>query len=83
MLCLSPEEGGPCPAGRYCPQATVKPLPCPRGTFSNQTKLVSEVALTQHTQIITLKGCPGFPIKTKMKKWKYSHNSLLDVLKSC
>ncbi|XP_036928145.1 uncharacterized protein LOC119004899 isoform X4 [Acanthopagrus latus] len=35
-------EGGPCPAGHYCPEATVHPLPCPRGTFSNRTTLVSQ-----------------------------------------
>lgn len=45
-LCLSPGEGGPCPAGHYCPQATIHPLPCPRGTFSNLTKLVSQVSFS-------------------------------------
>ncbi|KAM9734328.1 uncharacterized protein ACNS7B_016072 [Menidia menidia] len=35
-------EGGPCPAGHYCPMATTHPLPCPRGTFSNLSKLVSK-----------------------------------------
>ncbi|CAG6003426.1 unnamed protein product, partial [Menidia menidia] len=35
-------EGGPCPAGHYCPMATTHPLPCPRGTFSNLSKLVSQ-----------------------------------------
>ncbi|KAF3692794.1 Sushi, von Willebrand factor type A, EGF and pentraxin domain-containing protein 1 [Channa argus] len=41
---LSPasEEGGPCPAGHYCPRASDHPLPCPRGTFSNLTKLISQ-----------------------------------------
>lgn len=47
ILCLSSGEGGPCPTGHYCPQATADPLPCPQGTFSNLTKLVSKVALTQ------------------------------------
>lgn len=46
LFSVSPGEGGPCPAGHYCPEATVHPLPCPRGTFSNLTKLVSQVALT-------------------------------------
>ncbi|XP_053729819.1 SCO-spondin isoform X1 [Synchiropus splendidus] len=36
------EQGGPCPAGHYCPEATAHPLPCPRGTFSNLTKLASK-----------------------------------------
>ncbi|XP_077422977.1 uncharacterized protein LOC144052618 isoform X3 [Vanacampus margaritifer] len=35
-------EGGPCPVGHYCPQASIHPLPCPRGTFSNLTKLASQ-----------------------------------------
>ena len=30
---------GPCPEGHYCPANTGVPLPCPRGTFSNQTHL--------------------------------------------
>ncbi|KAM4567238.1 uncharacterized protein PAE49_010636 isoform 2-T2 [Odontesthes bonariensis] len=34
--------GGPCPTGHYCPEATVHPLLCPRGTFSNLSKLVSK-----------------------------------------
>lgn len=47
FACFSPGEGGPCPAGYYCPLATVEPLPCPRGTFSNLTKMVSQVTVAQ------------------------------------
>nr|XP_057935999.1 SCO-spondin isoform X4 [Doryrhamphus excisus] len=36
-------EGGPCPVGHFCPPGSVHPLPCPPGTFSNLTKLVSQV----------------------------------------
>ncbi|XP_023817540.1 zonadhesin-like isoform X2 [Oryzias latipes] len=39
---LSPGEGGPCPVGHYCPRATILPVPCPQGTFSNLSKLVSK-----------------------------------------
>ncbi|KAF6736840.1 hypothetical protein FQA47_014055 [Oryzias melastigma] len=39
---LSPGEGGPCPVGHYCPQASILPVPCPQGTFSNLSKLVSK-----------------------------------------
>jgi len=28
--------GGACPKGRYCPEGTGLPLPCPPGTFSNR-----------------------------------------------
>ncbi|KAK5868621.1 hypothetical protein PBY51_009620 [Eleginops maclovinus] len=31
--------GGLCPAGSYCPPASSSPLPCPPGTFSNNTGL--------------------------------------------
>ncbi|XP_033971267.1 zonadhesin-like [Trematomus bernacchii] len=41
-LSRAAEEGGPCPAGHYCPQAAINPLPCPRGTFSDLTKLASQ-----------------------------------------
>ncbi|KAL0973027.1 hypothetical protein UPYG_G00197910 [Umbra pygmaea] len=34
--------GGPCPVGHYCPTGTIHPQPCPVGTFSNLTKLVSQ-----------------------------------------
>ncbi len=54
VLCVSSGEGGPCPTGHYCPQAAVHPLPCPRGTFSNLTKLVSQVTVAQyHTHMST------------------------------
>ncbi|XP_075892173.1 uncharacterized protein LOC142895201 [Nelusetta ayraudi] len=39
---MSGGRGGPCPAGHYCPLASVSPLPCPRATYSNLTKLVSQ-----------------------------------------
>lgn len=45
-FCLPPGRGGPCPAGHYCPPASVSPLPCPRATYSNLTKLVSQVTFT-------------------------------------
>lgn len=45
-FCVLPVEGGPCPAGHYCPGGSIFPLPCPRGTFSNLTKLVSQVNMT-------------------------------------
>nr|XP_043888260.1 neurogenic locus notch homolog protein 4-like [Solea senegalensis] len=32
--------GGLCPAGSYCPLASVTPRPCPPGTFSNSTGLI-------------------------------------------
>ncbi|XP_064159371.1 SCO-spondin [Anguilla rostrata] len=35
-------EGGPCPAGHYCPRGAAEPQPCPEGTFSNLTRLVSK-----------------------------------------
>lgn len=38
-------DGGPCPAGHYCLDGTTDPEPCPVGTFSNRTKLISEVWL--------------------------------------
>ena len=28
-----------CPSGFYCPGVTINPLPCPRGTFSNNEGL--------------------------------------------
>ncbi|KAM6987470.1 uncharacterized protein LKV04_010315 [Tautogolabrus adspersus] len=31
--------GGACPKGRYCPEGTSLPLPCPAGTFSNSLHL--------------------------------------------
>ena len=31
-----------CPAGHYCPLGTDEPIPCPKGTFSNQIGLFSE-----------------------------------------
>jgi len=34
-------NAGPCPAGFYCTEGTDEPEPCPRGTFSNATKLQS------------------------------------------
>ena len=30
---------GPCPTGHYCPSITSVPLKCPRGTYSNVTRL--------------------------------------------
>lgn len=45
FVCLPPGRGGPCPAGHYCPQASVSPLPCARGTFSNLSKAVSQVTV--------------------------------------
>lgn len=33
---------GPCPPGSYCLQQTSSPTPCPRGTYSNTTKLEAE-----------------------------------------
>ena len=35
-------NGGPCPKGFYCPLGTDVPVPCPRGTFSDKTKLQAE-----------------------------------------
>ena len=35
-------NAGPCPQGYYCPVGTDEPIPCPRGTFSNRSKLQSE-----------------------------------------
>ena len=35
-------NGGPCPKGFYCPLGTDSPKPCPRGTFSDKTKLQIE-----------------------------------------
>ncbi|XP_051895656.1 multiple epidermal growth factor-like domains protein 11 [Pristis pectinata] len=35
-------NAGPCPVGHYCPVGTSSPRPCPPGTFSNQSKLVSQ-----------------------------------------
>ena len=32
----------PCPRGSYCPSRSEVPLPCPKGTFSNKTKLEKE-----------------------------------------
>ena len=48
VFCVSSEEGGPCPSGHYCPQAAINPLPCPRGTFSDLTKLASQVTVNQY-----------------------------------
>ncbi|XP_070399343.1 multiple epidermal growth factor-like domains protein 6 [Nothobranchius furzeri] len=33
--------GGLCPPGSYCPEASISPLPCPAGTFSDSTGLGS------------------------------------------
>ena len=33
--------GDLCPAGKYCPRGTFSPIPCPEGTFSNETGLHS------------------------------------------
>ncbi|XP_072885876.1 uncharacterized protein [Hemitrygon akajei] len=35
-------NAGPCPLGYYCPLGTPSPKPCPSGTFSNRSKLVSQ-----------------------------------------
>ncbi|XP_077985305.1 uncharacterized protein LOC144439945 [Glandiceps talaboti] len=37
---------GVCPGGYYCPTGTSTPDPCPRGTFSNITKLANESECT-------------------------------------
>lgn len=56
-VCPAAGQGGPCPAGHYCPRASVSPRPCPRGTYSNLSKLVSQVSLfalhwlTPHTDL--------------------------------
>ncbi|KAF7668979.1 hypothetical protein LDENG_00271770 [Lucifuga dentata] len=34
--------GFPCPPGFYCPMGTSVPKPCPKGTFSEQSRLVDE-----------------------------------------
>ena len=31
-----------CPAGHYCPIQTTEPVKCPKGTYSNMTKLIAE-----------------------------------------
>ena len=31
--------GGECPLGHFCPQGTTEPIPCPPGTFANETAL--------------------------------------------
>ena len=41
--------GGECPPGFYCPEATSAPYPCPRGTFSNLSRLTSESECTPCT----------------------------------
>ena len=35
-------NAGPCPKGFFCPNGTDEPYPCPRGSYSNITKLKSE-----------------------------------------
>ncbi|GMF22634.1 unnamed protein product [Phytophthora lilii] len=35
-----------CPAGSYCPKGTYLPIPCPVGTFSNETGLVEAADCT-------------------------------------
>ncbi|XP_074535630.1 uncharacterized protein LOC141797845 [Halichoeres trimaculatus] len=32
--------GGACPKGRYCPEGTSLPVPCPQGTYSNSLHLL-------------------------------------------
>lgn len=39
-----------CPPGHYCPQQTSEPQKCPRGTFSNDTKLTAVGECTNCTQ---------------------------------
>lgn len=38
----TPEDGGTtgdrCPTGHYCPRGSSKPLPCPAGHYSNETR---------------------------------------------
>lgn len=77
-LCHSPGEGGPCPAGHYCPQASIHPLPCPRGTFSNLTKLVSQVILTHCFTFASLTVIERAESRLKIKPWG---NSLLMISK--
>ena len=36
------DEADICPAGSYCPIGTAEPVPCPKGTFSNQVGLFHE-----------------------------------------
>ena len=35
-------DQNPCPSGYFCPPESKRPLPCPPGTFNNQTKAASE-----------------------------------------
>jgi hypothetical protein len=56
-------NAGPCPAGYYCPEQTTTPQPCPIGTYSNETKLVSstECTLCSYGQYC---GTPGLSTPT-------------------
>jgi len=39
-----------CPVGHYCPEQTIEPVPCPRGTFSNNVRLRNETDCTPCTK---------------------------------
>ena len=43
-------DAGPCPPGYFCPEGTDEPEPCPRGTFSNSSKLQSVDQCTNCTK---------------------------------
>ncbi|CEM37955.1 unnamed protein product [Vitrella brassicaformis CCMP3155] len=45
-----PVGGGLCPVGFYCPQGTDNPIPCPFGTFGNET--------AQSDETVACTSCP-------------------------
>ncbi|CEM36103.1 unnamed protein product [Vitrella brassicaformis CCMP3155] len=58
----SPDEGGECPPGHYCPTASETPIPCEPGKFSNDTGADACMECTAGfrcpNQTVTPEPCP-------------------------